>query len=474
MAGCEKLIVIVPGIGGSVLADADGVVWGDSRRRIARRVLDPGRLAVPDALEPLRLMDTRGFIPPLRLNAYTSLHRHALSLAERYGRVDVLAVPYDFRLGVRVAADRLEARVNDRLTELSDEERAGRVVVLAHSMGGLVARHWLARPRQARLCSELITLGTPFRGAPKVLDWLVNGAAAGPWVTESTTRLLAHNTGFTDVIRGWQGMYDLVPTYEVIRTATGTTASPAELTTLLAGLPNAAPFTRTTTFRHLLDEGRSTHHEIAEGWADLEHPPTLTPYYSRHHSTPHLIQLFDNGRLRVKATDPCWQTPTGWAGDGTVPAIAATPPELDHDPDRWRYVGETHGKLPSSAAVAARLDATFGEARRVRGDDPAQAHLALGLPEAGLHGESMTLRARVVAADPGEDVRLIVTPQPEAGPALPEVVLDPPSGDDEWYAAEWRPPSPGLWTLRVDAVVGSSPRLHLDDTVAVLPQDEDD
>jgi hypothetical protein len=47
----------------------------------------------------------------------------------------------------------------------------------------------------------LITLGTPVRGAPKALDWLVNGAGTG--------RL--RNLRMTRLIRGWPSMYELLP-----------------------------------------------------------------------------------------------------------------------------------------------------------------------------------------------------------------------------------------------------------------------
>jgi triacylglycerol esterase/lipase EstA (alpha/beta hydrolase family) len=51
-------------------------------------------------------------------------------------------------------------------------------------MGGLVARYWLGglcasvKPR-AGDCAALITVGTPHHGAPKALDWLVNGIRVG-------------------------------------------------------------------------------------------------------------------------------------------------------------------------------------------------------------------------------------------------------------------------------------------------------
>ena len=43
------------------------------------------------------------------------------------------------------------------------------MIVVAHSMGGLVARYWMGPLGGWRVCRALITLGTPHRGAPKAL-----------------------------------------------------------------------------------------------------------------------------------------------------------------------------------------------------------------------------------------------------------------------------------------------------------------
>ncbi|HYZ09976.1 MAG TPA: hypothetical protein VE709_15610 [Pseudonocardiaceae bacterium] len=84
----------------------------------------------------------------------------------------------DFRLGVVVAAERLATEMTRRLAARPKDRR--QVVVLAHSMGGLVARHWLGPGGGAAHCRALITLGTPHRGAPKALDWLLNGVRLDP------------------------------------------------------------------------------------------------------------------------------------------------------------------------------------------------------------------------------------------------------------------------------------------------------
>ena len=66
---------------------------------------------------------------------------------------------------------RISARIADGSTR--------KVIVIAHSMGGLVARWWLTALGGHRVCRALITVGTPHRGAPKSVDWVVNGVRLG-------------------------------------------------------------------------------------------------------------------------------------------------------------------------------------------------------------------------------------------------------------------------------------------------------
>jgi pimeloyl-ACP methyl ester carboxylesterase len=88
---------------------------------------------------------------------------------------DVLVFPYDWRLSGRQNAYLLQRRVLDRWfggrlaeRQVPDDER---IIVIGHSMGGLIARYFLESPLQGhRLARRLITIGTPHRGAPQA--WL--------------------------------------------------------------------------------------------------------------------------------------------------------------------------------------------------------------------------------------------------------------------------------------------------------------
>jgi hypothetical protein len=216
----RHLIVVVPGIGGSVLAaPARGSPPARASLTVSARSLLPGLLDLDEQprLVPVGLRQTLAVAPPLVLHGYGRLRRviqTALDIRDEDVDVSVpgrnvrpsatlVEFPYDYRLGVRDAAERLKADIDARLAPLGRAERRRRVIVVAHSMGGLVARYWLGPLGGAPVCKALVTLGTPHRGAPKALGWLVNGA----WFPLQT---------MSRTLRGWPAMYDLLPRYPAI------------------------------------------------------------------------------------------------------------------------------------------------------------------------------------------------------------------------------------------------------------------
>ncbi len=51
---------------------------------------------------------------------------------------------------------------------LAANASATQVNILAHSMGGLVSRYYISDPVRAQKVQRLVTLGTPYLGAPKI------------------------------------------------------------------------------------------------------------------------------------------------------------------------------------------------------------------------------------------------------------------------------------------------------------------
>jgi hypothetical protein len=462
----RHLVVVIPGIGGSVLTTAERPVWDGGPGRTAASLLHPGRLDVtehPD-LVSVGLVPKIGFAGPLALPGYVGLvagiragfrdvrtdtARHDRAIQDP--RADLLLFPYDFRIGVRPAAVRLRDEIERRLDLLSGTERAkaGRVIVIAHSMGGLVARYWLGPLGGAGRGAALITLGTPHRGAAKALDWLVNGMVVGPMRFRKVTA----------VLRGWQSVYDLLPRYRMV----AVTGSERPL------YPHELP---PDSVRHVpgfaarAADAFAMHEEIRVSWTDGAFPE-ITPIYGRGHGTLHRGRL-DGARLTVEAADPDWLPNVGWAGDGTVPAISAIPIEMDDRRGAWRWTPGTHLELGSTPEAVQVLAAYTSPAlSAVHGAEPQGPWLGIDLDDTVLADTPTPMGVRLLGVRPGPDttVGALVAGHRISFRQVAEGI---------WEATLPSLP-PGVYRVLVQAVrVPDAGRLTLTKTMGSVSPDEDD
>jgi lecithin:cholesterol acyltransferase len=452
----KYLIVQIPGIGGSVLSNPGSrTAWDVTPTRIARALVRPETLALDrfPHLTPDRLIVTATVIPAVVV--LPGYERMVTNLRNWFGAglkvvdylpgvpvpadTEVLRVPYDFRRSVREAAE-VVARAVSRV----DRD----VVVVAHSMGGLVARYWIGPLEGWRRCHGLITLGTPHRGAPQALDWLVNGVRIGPFRHPSATR----------VLRGWPSVYELLPQYPAVWTEDG----PIEP----VDLPGAC----------FQDEGMArdavrTHADIAAGWAAIpaHRVPKLVPYFGRGHRTLNRASLVDGGLLVTKE-DPEWRGNVGWHGDGTVPAISAIPADLGDRNEVWRAVPDKHGPMGGTPAVMDLLGVLLGDGLPTRGNlVPERPWVGFDLDDTALSGVDIPLGADLLGAPDGPGSSATVTITGEHVPRTVPFV----ARDGRWETV-LPPLSAGLYEVTVeikDAWFGAS--VYGTAPLAVVEPDED-
>jgi hypothetical protein len=472
MERLKHVVVVIPGIGGSVLQPPEGAAhWDERRRRLIAAATRPERLSLdarPD-LTPVGLLSDIRLIGPFVLPGYDGPVRQIrrsfadvrvdVSRPDRAPdpRADLVLFPYDFRKGIVPAAHCLAADMDARLRGLSSGVRRRRVIIVAHSMGGLVARYWLGPLGGAPDCAALLTCGTPHRGAPKALDYLVNG------VRVSRKRF----AGLTRVLRGWPSMYDLLPRYPAVQRADdGATLYPHELDGgLLAVAEAKAAFQR--------------HLDIETAWQELsgQDRPEVIPAYARGHATPSRAVLsLREGRhaLSVTKDAPLWLPNPEWHGDGSVPAISAVPLELDEKRGTWRGQPEKHLALASCAAVVDVLNAYAGASlSSVRGEEPDRPWLGLDLDESVLAGEpvrvGITLRGTQAEAETQVHVRAIAAQggPPRHTPWVRGIQLDGDGGS--WVAEIAEPLDAGLYRVEVTATgVPGVGRLRTTDELGVV------
>lgn len=475
----QFIVVVIPGIGGSKLSAAEEEpAWGYSRLNYLHALTHPQSLslAVAPRLRPQGLINTLRVIPGVfAIPGYDGLVRkltncftNGTSTVAHPDEVtdpgaDVVEFGYDFRLGVVDAAERLDDEIQRRLERLSTTEQNRRVVIVAHSMGGLIARYWLGLPGRARYCRSLITIGTPHRGAPKALGWAVNGARIGP----------AHFPKLSAVIGEWQGLYDLLPrTPTVWLEGEEWQCYPLEL----------AESGAVGLHRNRAERALEMHQTIEEDWTVLyDRPrsevPDLVTISAEGHDTP-LYASVDGDRLRLhqQLDDRHRSLPlrAGLRGDGTVPAQSAVPLEEDDEaggrPERHHRATERHGPMSDSAhAVRIVGDLVDPLPRGYRGDDaPKRPMLGTDIDQFTLAGQPFTVRARLDRADPaGVTARARLSALDRPGRPWESEM----QSDGEGWRVDLPGLEPGMYELRLSAsgIAGSDPVGCSETIVAVDP-----
>ena len=392
MSRSLPLVVVIPGIGGSELADSSGKrVYGASVSCVVARLCEPSVLDRNNELTPVGLVGPHSLVAKQLVTGYDGLlNGITKGLGLSPDRVvtagadlvdpdaTVVAFPYDFRRSVEQIANDLDRVVRERA-------QGRRVVLVAHSMGGLIASWWWAFLSEGIEVDQIITLGTPYRGAAKALNVLVNGMRIGPYVPQAVT----------DTVRTWDSVFDLLPHYQVVD-GNDKYRYPYELpsgiTSAVAGFSGKA--------LNAYQKNRCLHDALVNKVAESGRNP-FTVYYSQGHATLGHASIDTHSDGLVVAKGNPRAIPASWdGGDGTVPAFSAIPDIVESDFSRWRRLAGKHQGLVEEKPVFEHVseyarDRLPAAARGARGHD-VDAYLQLDLDDVVLAGTEAEVRLRVV------------------------------------------------------------------------------
>ena len=391
MSRSLPLVVVIPGIGGSELADASGaIVYRAGLGPFLSVGRDPSVLDPNNELRPVRLIGPCSLICWQLITGYDGLLNGITKglglspdrvvtagkeLVDPYATV--VAFPYDFRRSVEQIANDLDRVVRERA-------QGRRVVLVAHSMGGLVAAWWWAFMSEGIDVDQIITLGTPFRGAAKALNVLVNGMRIGPYVPQAVT----------DTVRTWDSVFDLLPHYQVVDGNTRCRYPyelPSGITSAVAGFSGKA--------RKAYQENQRLHKALVNKVAESGSNP-FTVYYSQGHTTLGCASVNAHSNQLVVAKGNPRAIHASWdGGDGTVPMFSTIPDVVEKDVSRWRRLAGKHQGLVEEKSVFEHLS----EYSRTRlpaaargGSYEVSAYLQLDLDDVVLAGTEAEVRIRVV------------------------------------------------------------------------------
>ncbi|MFE6976560.1 esterase/lipase family protein [Streptomyces sp. NPDC057682] len=414
--GVDDLVVVVPGILGSTLADADGhEVWAASGKALLRGIRTLGNsvkgLTLPaglgdehpgDGVRPTGLMSDVHALPGVwnPVDGYSGLLdwlernftlRRRLPGEAADVPANLVGFAYDWRLSCRYNAERLAERVDEELGRWRAsraDRRDAKAVLLCHSMGGLVTRSYVEQCGGAEVTRRVVTLGTPYRGSLDALMYLVNGMRYG---------IGPVGLDLTPFARSLPSLHQLTPDYACLATAGGAPLRYAREVTGLPGVDEA-----------LLSAAARFHAELRESDAGARYGVEYVPVGGARQPTPTTAETDGDGLRALLTIDGADE-----GGDGRVPDLSSRAVGAGrHAYTTW----EKHGSLQNNNAVRQGLDAWLSPEPPVhRGPGDGEVPLCVDAPELLVEGDAYEIRATVPPGTAGHD-RIAVFAGMEGGP----------------------------------------------------------
>jgi pimeloyl-ACP methyl ester carboxylesterase len=434
------IVVLLPGITGSVLKKNGKVVWGFSASTIGKALFTLGRtmerdLALPhddraaddlgDGIVADALMPDLHLLPGVwKIDGYGKIAEVIKANFEVTEGRNFFPFPYDWRRDNRVSARRLARAAHDWLAawRASSGNANAKLILVGHSMGGLVIRYFLECMEGWKETRALVTFGTPYRGSLNALDGLANGLKKGPLDLSKFARQLT-------------ALYQLLPVYECYDGGNGKLVRVGET----SGIPNvdAAKAADALAF----------HREIETAVASNQ---KLPQYQSAGYRIYPVVGVAQETTLSARlASDKVQMLPTykgeALGGDGTVPRVSAIPIELSANPASAMYAGTQHGSLQNADAVVTHLTGLLsGLGLDLGGFRKPKVQVALEVEDVYFPGEPVTVRAR-----PNKpDAKLTATLW-RSGESQPVATAQMPAAGGDWCNAEFAPPAAGAYRVTV-------------------------
>jgi len=406
---------------------------GGSLRDLRLESDPPDRDDLGDGVVATRLMPDVHVIPGLwGIDGYSAISAMIVSTFDVVPGRTFLQVPYDWRRDNRVAARRLAALALPALHEHRRDNPDAKLILIGHSMGGLVARYFLECMDGWKDTRMLITFGTPYRGSLAALNFLANGFVkkVGPFKVADLSELL----------RSLTSVYQLLPIYPCIDTGTGVLTRVAETHGLPAGVDTARAWAAEHEFHRAIEAGVNAR--------SAQNPYLIFPVVGLTQPTLQSSRLAGD-RLDMLGT----YEGEDLDGDGTVPRVSATPIEYDgRAPDPSVYAPERHASLQDALSVQTQVRGLLTPVERTERFKDARGGLRLSLDDLHAAGEeiAVTVTAGVRRATLVGTVIDLDTKRPVAGP-LPLQAAD----DQLTHSLELGPLPAGCYRLQI-ASVGAS------------------
>ena len=454
----NDLVVILPGISGSVLQKDGKDLWANSGSAVFRILRnlgrdleqmhvvedDPERPVLDDGIEATRVLSDTHIIPGLwKIDGYTAISRLITENFEVLpGKVgdpkeaNFFEFPYDWRRDNRSSAHRLKELIEEKLPAWRKyiNKPDAKVILLAHSMGGLVSRYWLEALEGWPDCKALVTFGTPHRGSLDAVGTLSNGFKKA-------------FLDLTDAMRTFPSVHQLMPRYPAVKVR-DEWQYPKDVD--LPGIDRA-----------MAEDAFAFHKEIEDAVQTHRDSYTLIPVVGVRQKTNQSAVLAD-GKVMIHREAPDYFEEYQEGGDGTVPRASAVPIEMS-DEYRETFIAERHSSLQASRIILGDLrerikqmqSKGLGNIRgpEIKADAVEGPAISLDIDDLYLEHEPVTVHAELVNAETGGPSLVARVTGVDTGQPMQEFEL---SERDDGWGVELEGLKPGLHRIEV-AMATSGP-----------------
>ena len=389
MSHVIDLVVVIPGILGSRLVHTSGgrtrTVWDLRLRSLPTtlRLLVKGEFVAPspdDGVQPDGLITEPAWLPDFfGVDGYTEMIQ---ILQDRLGD-QVRTFAYDWRYSNAHTAQLFCDAVIPELEKWRSGPGSAqsRLVLVCHSMGGLVARYFCEHLGGAEYTRRVITFGTPHRGALKAL-YALSGAMK-----------LAHLIDATKIVGEWPSVWEMLPQYPCLRRPDGSFIHLHDSGLSLAASPRFAAAREFQSAIRTPVEAR-----VKTGQND---PYDQLVFFGRVQTTLQYAKQVGDGVAVIK---PGADGVLDRGGDGTVPSFASMPIE-------WNETGLALPLLDKHAALATRQSALEHLVNRLDPDDVSlDKRKALETSDADIDGPALALNVPAVVEQGDRVVVEVVAP----------------------------------------------------------------
>lgn len=454
------VIVLIPGITGSVLQKDGRDLWAVSGGAIVRalrtlgRNLDALRIDgvddhtlddLGDGVTATRLMPDLHLVPGLwRIDGYGLVSRTIKTRFDVHEGKNYFEFPYDWRRDNRVHARRLRRCTHDWLRTWRQESgnADAKLVLIAHSMGGLVARDFLEREGGWEDTRSLITFGTPFAGSLNALGFVANGFSKG---------IGPLSVDLSDALRSMSSVYQLLPVYPSVDDGSGELRRPSQ-TVGIPHLDSGRADEALAWHRELNQSAERRAHATGLGYATYPIVGYAQPtFHSATLDAGHLVLL-----RAIDGNDP--------GGDGTVPRPSAIPAELQDSRRLAMFSAEIHGSLQNAGEVIEHLTGLL-----LPDYDPVKFKAlaqTISLDVQDTYSEDEEIVVRGMCSEPGAELVVSVS-DTETGAVIRSASLLP--AEAEWQHAVLRTLPAGSYRLVLSAPGANAQPVH--DLFVVFPRD---